>query len=208
MFQIEDLVAAALNDGSLDFDAIELQEMMNVVSLQVNNLLSQYNVRLSSRDVISLYQGSRRAKNQSAADPRESYNAFQQLLFGDKWSTYVRSILDLTQTATGMGSISKLTILPKMSLMMGFIEAVRQSGTYLVTIGFSETIADQLYNGHHHCKDIFACILLVTLYGFFMKLPSETGSQILRGIRQILIKFNRLIMDDAICRSHGSRYGC
>jgi hypothetical protein len=42
MFRIEDLVAAAFNGGSLDLDAIELQEMSNVVSLQVNNLLSQY----------------------------------------------------------------------------------------------------------------------------------------------------------------------
>jgi hypothetical protein len=60
-----------------------------------------------------------------------------------------------------------------MALMMGSIDTVRQSITYLVIIGFTEPIADQLYNGHHHCKDIFACMLLVTLYGFFMKLPSE-----------------------------------
>ena len=42
MFQIEDLVVSAFNGGSFDLDAIELQEMTNVVSLQVNNLLSQY----------------------------------------------------------------------------------------------------------------------------------------------------------------------
>ena len=51
MFEIEDLVAAAFNGGSFDLDAIELLEMTNVVSLQVDKLLLQYvagpdNVRL------------------------------------------------------------------------------------------------------------------------------------------------------------------
>jgi hypothetical protein len=74
---------------------------------------------------------------------------------------------------------------------MGYIEALRrQSVTYLVAIGYSEPIADQLYNGHHHCKEIFACMLLVTLYGFFMTFPSETGSQRLRGIRAAVLLFD------------------
>ena len=42
MFQIEDLVAAAFDGGSFDLDAIELLEMTNVVSLQVDKLLLQY----------------------------------------------------------------------------------------------------------------------------------------------------------------------
>ena len=199
MFQIEDLVAAAFNGGSFDLDAIELLEMTNVVSLQVDKLLLQYvagpdNVRLlpyRPAEMLSRCIGNLEGQgfNQRQIQER-SYNAFHQLFFADKGRTYIRSILDMAQTATGMGSISKLTILPKMSLMMGSIEVVRQSVTYLVTIGFSESIADQLYNGHHHCKDIFACMLLVTLYGFFMKLPIETGSQSLRGIRAAVLPFD------------------
>jgi hypothetical protein len=132
---------------------VELLEMTNVISLQVNNLLSQYvagpdNVRLlPNRSAEMLSRCIRDLKGQGF-NQREiqerSYNVFHQLFFGDKGRTYVRSVLDLAQTATGMGSISKLTILPKMSLMMGSIEAVRQSVTYLVAIGFTEPIADQI----------------------------------------------------------------
>ena len=33
-------------------------------------------------------------------------------------------------------------------------------------------------------------MLLVTLYGFFMKLPSETGSQSLRGVRAAALPYD------------------
>ena len=149
MFQIEDLVAAAFNGGSFDLDAIELLEMTNVVNLQVDKLLLQYvagpdNVRLlpyRPAEMLSRCIGNLEGQgfNQRQIQER-SYNAFHQLFFGNKGQIYIRSILDLAQTATGM-----ITILPKMSLMMGSIDAVRQSVTCLVTIGFSEPIADQFY---------------------------------------------------------------
>ena len=189
MFTIEELVSSAFSGGSLDLEAAELAEMTNVVSAQVESLLLQYvagpdNVRLLPNrpaEMLSRCIGDL-GINQREIQER-SYNVFHQLFFGDKLSNYTRSILELSQTATDMRSISKLTILPKMSIMMGSIEAVRQPIVYLMSIGFSEPIADQLYNGHQQCKDIFCCMLLVTLYGFFMKLPSETGSQSLRGVR-------------------------
>ena len=70
MFQIEDLVAAAFNGGSLDLDAIELLEMTNVVSLQVDDKCCLSTLP-SSRDVISLHWRSRRTRLQPAADSRE-----------------------------------------------------------------------------------------------------------------------------------------
>ena len=100
------------------------------------------------------------------------------------------SLIDLSETATDMRSISKLSILPEMSLMMGSIEVVRQPIVYLTSIGFSEPIADQLYNGHQQCKEILSGMLLVNLYGFFMKLSSETGSQSLRGVCAAVLPFD------------------
>ena len=38
-------------------------------------------------------------------------------------------------------------------------------------------------------------MLLVTLYGFFMKLPSETGSQSLRGIRAAVLPYDSVPAD-------------
>ena len=63
-----------------------------------------------------------------------------------------------------------------------------------MSIGFSEPIADQLYNGHQQCKDIFCCML----YGFFMKLPSDTGSQSLRGVRPAALSYDGEPMDPQV----------
>ena len=121
MFQIEDLVAAAFNGGSFDLDAIDLLEMTNAVSLQVDKLLLQY---VAGPDNVRLL-------------PYRPAEMLSPCIGDLEGQGFNQRILDMAQTATGMGSISKLTIQPKMSLMMGSIEAVRQSVTYLVTIGFS-----------------------------------------------------------------------
>ena len=82
---------------------------------------------------------------------------------------------------------------PKMSLMMGLIEVVQQP-----MVCVTSTLADQLYNGHQQCKEIVSCMLLVTLYGFFMKLPSETGSQSLRCVRAAALPFDGEPVDSQV----------
>jgi hypothetical protein len=91
-------------------------------------------------------------------------------------ATYVRSLNELAQTLTDMIGINKLTILTKIRLMMG------HSVGYLESLGFSEPVADSIFN-RRHCKDVFICLYLVTMYSFIMRIPRPTGVQGLRGIR-------------------------
>ena len=52
---------------------------------------------------------------------------------------------------------------------------------YLVGLGFNEPTAEFLYN-KDKCKYLFACMLIVIAYLFFMKISQPTGAQGLRGI--------------------------
>ena len=97
-------------------------------------------------------------------------------------ATYVRSLNELAQTLTGMVGINKLTILTRIRLMMGAVGTIGHSVGYLESLGFSEPCADSIFN-RRHCKDVFICLFLVTMYTFVIKIPRPTGVQGLRSIR-------------------------
>ena len=53
-------------------------------------------------------------------------------------ATYVRSLNELAQTLTGMVGIDKLTIPPRIRLMMGAVGTIGHSVGYLESLGLSE----------------------------------------------------------------------
>ena len=66
--------------------------------------------------------------------------------------------------------------------MMGAVGTIGHSVGYLESLGVLEPSADSMFN-RRHCKDVFICLLLVTVYTFVMKIPRPTGVQGLRSIR-------------------------
>ena len=190
MFTIEDIVSSAFSDASFGLEATELLEMVHVVTLQVDSLLTQYHAEPHDEPAIPAQLATmlQRAVGDigtslSSLQDR-SHHSFHQLLMGEPKvsATYVRGLNELAQTLTGMVGINKLTILTRIRLMMGSVGTIGHSVGYLESLGFSEPSADSTFN-RRHCKDVFICLFLVTMYSFVMKIPRPTGVQGLRGIR-------------------------
>ena len=189
-FTIEDIVCSAFSDASFGLEATDLLEMVHVVTLQVDSLLAQYHAEPHDEPAIPAQLATmlQRAVGDigtslSSLQDR-SHHLFHHLLMGEPKvsATYVRSLNELAQTLTGMVGINKLTILTRIRLMMGSVGTIGHSVGYLESLGFSEPSADSIFN-RRHCKDIFICLFLVTMYSFVMKIPRPTGVQGLRGIR-------------------------
>ena len=190
MFTIEDIVSSAFSDASFGLEAMELVEMVQVVTLQVDSLLAQYHAESHDDPAIpaqlaTMLQRSVGDIGTSLSSLQDrSHDVFHQLLMGEPKvsSTYVRSLNELAQTLTGMIGINKLTILARIRLMIGSVGTGTHSVGFLESLGFSEPVADSIFN-RRHCKDVFICLFLVTMYSFVMKIPRPTGVQNLRGIR-------------------------
>ena len=152
MFTIEELVSSAFSGESLDLEATELAGMTNVVSMQVDSLLLQYvagpdNVRLLPNRPAEMLSRciSDLAINQREIQKGRIMSFINSSLGTSRVTILGASLIYHRHPRSILRSISKLTILPKISIMMGSIEVVRQPMVELMSIGFSEPIADQLY---------------------------------------------------------------
>ncbi len=175
---IEDIVNSAFSDASFGLEATELLEITYVVTLQVDSLLAQYHAGPDDEAAIpaqlaTMLQRAVGDIGTSLSSLQErSHQSFHQLLMGEPKvsATYVRSLNEVAQTLTGMSVINKLIILQRIRLMMGSTGTIGHSVEYLESLGFTEPVADSIFN-RRHCKDVFICLLLVTMYSFIMKIP-------------------------------------
>ncbi len=165
MSSVSEVVQAAFNDVSFGLDGDHLLELVNVIDLQVNDLLSQY---LEARD-------------NAAAIPAQVAIMVQRLI-GDLGSNlpsiqdrmkdklqdllmtmpkisleYIKSLREVAKSLTGFTQLSKTTILPKLKLFLGTAGPIGDSVEYLIGLGFTEPTAEFLYN-KDKCKDLFACL--------------------------------------------------
>ena len=190
MFIIEDIVSSAFRDAFFGLEATELLEMTYVVTLQVDSLLARYHEGPDHEAAIPTQLATmlQRAVGDNGTNlsslQERSHQSFHQLLMGEPKvsATYVRSLNEFAQTLTGMSGINKLTILQRIRLKMGSTGITGHSVGYLESLRFTKPVADSIFN-RRHCKDVFICLLLVTMYSFIMKIPRLTGVQGLRGIR-------------------------
>ena len=127
MPSVSEVVQAAFNDVSFGLDGDHLLELVYVIDLQVNDLLSQY---LEARD-------------NAAAIPAQVAIMVQRLI-GDLGSNlpiiqdrmkdklqdllmsmpkisleYIKSLREVAKSLTGFAQLSKTTILPKLKLFLG-----------------------------------------------------------------------------------------
>jgi len=147
---IEDIVNSAFSDASFGLEATELLEITYVVTLQVDSLLAQYHAGPDDEAAIpaQLDIGTSLSSLQE-----RSHQSFHQLLMGEPKvsATYVRSLNEVAQTLTGMSVINKLTILQRIRLMMGSTGTISHSVEYLESLGFTEPVADSIFN-RRHCR--------------------------------------------------------
>jgi len=176
MFTIEDIVGSAFSDASFGLEAMELLEMVHVVTLQVNSLLAQYHAESYDDPAIPAQLATmlQRAVGDigtslSSLQDR-SHDVFHQLLMGEPKvsSTYVRSLNELAQTLTGMIGINKLTILARIRLMMGSVKTGTHSVGFLESLGFSEPVADS--------KTLHGCLHLLIPRDHVLILHEDSSS--------------------------------
>ena len=214
MFTIEDIVSSAFSYASFGLEATEFVEMVHVVTLQVDSLLAQYHAEPHDEQAIPVQLATMLqhavgdiGTSLSSLQDR-SHHSFHQLLMGlpKVSATYIRGLNELAQTLTGMVGINKLTILTRIRLMMGAVGTIGHSVGYLESLGFSEPCADSIFN-RRHCKDVFICLFLVTMYSFVMKIPRPTGAQGLRAIRVTVTQTEEGTLDHQVVIDQRSAEG-
>ena len=189
MSSVSEVVQASFGDVSFGLNRDHLLELVNVIDLQVNDLLSQYleardNVAAIPAQVAIMVQrliGDLGSNLPSIQDRMK--DKLQELLMTiPKISLeYIKSLREVAKSLTGFTQLSKTTILPKLKLFLGTAGPIEDSVEYLIGLGFTEPTAEFLYN-KDKCKDLFSCMLIVLCYLFIMKIPPPTGVQGLRGI--------------------------
>ena len=180
---------AAFSDVSFGLDGDHRLELILVIDLQVNSLLRQY---LEAREdaaaipaqVATMVQRliGDLGSNLPSIQNRMSDTLKDMLMTVPKVSSeYVNKVREVAKSLTGFSQLSKTTILPKLKQFLGTVGPIVDHVEYLVGLGFNEPTAEFLYN-KDKCKYLFACMLIVIAYLFFMKISQPTGAQGLRGI--------------------------